>query len=93
VCTVPDSLLKGITNEKLVRSLRQVNPTARIIAPAEVLADARQLIDAGASYVCVGRILEGRELLEALKASDEGLIDEKRERLLRSLAERREVLP
>jgi Kef-type K+ transport system membrane component KefB len=93
VCTVPDSLLKGITNEKLVRSLRQVNPTARIIAPAEVLADARQLIDAGASYVCVGRILEGRELLEALKASDEGLIDEKRERLLQSLAERREVLP
>jgi hypothetical protein len=43
--------------------------------------------------VCVGRILEGRELLEALKASDEGLIDEKRERLLQSLAERREVLP
>jgi len=93
VCTVPDSLLKGITNEKLVRSLRQVNPTARIIAPAEVLDDARQLIDAGASYVCVGRVLEGRELLEALKASDEGLIDEKRERLMESLAERREVLP
>lgn len=93
VCTVPDSLLKGITNEKLVQSLRQLNPKARIIAPAEVLSDVQRLLNAGASYVCVGRVLEGRELLTALQASEEGLIDDMRQRLLESLAERREVLP
>ncbi len=93
VCTVPDSLLKGITNEKLVRSLREVNPGARIIAPAEVLSEAPRLIAAGASYVCMGRLLEGRELLEALRAAEEGLLDDKRERLMSVLGERREVLP
>jgi Kef-type K+ transport system membrane component KefB len=93
ICTVPDSLLKGITNEKLVRSLREVNPKARIIAPAEVLGEAPRLIEAGASYVCMGRLLEGRDLLEALRASEEGLIEEKRSQLVRSLADRREVLP
>ncbi len=93
ICTVPDSLLKGITNEKLVRSLREVNPKARIIAPAEVLGEAPRLIEAGASYVCMGRLLEGRDLLEALRASEEGLIEEKRSQLVRALAERREVLP
>jgi Kef-type K+ transport system membrane component KefB/voltage-gated potassium channel Kch len=93
ICTVPDSLLKGITNEKLVRSLRELNPKARIIAPAEVLGEAPRLIEAGASYVCMGRLLEGRDLLEALHASEEGLIEEKRSQLVQALTERREVLP
>lgn len=93
VCTVPDSLLKGITNEKLVRSLREVNPTARIIAPAEVLELAPRLIAAGASYVCLGRLLEAHDLMEALKAEDEGLLEDKRERLQARLSKRREVLP
>ena len=35
---VPDSLLKGITNERLVRLLRGLNPEAKIIATADVLA-------------------------------------------------------
>lgn len=93
ICTVPDSLLKGINNEKLVRSLREVNPRARIIAPAEVLGEAPLLIEAGASYVCMGRLLEGRDLLEALRAAEKGFIEEKRSQLIESLAQRHEVLP
>ena len=34
VCTLPDSLLKGTTNVKLVRQLRELNPQAKILAPA-----------------------------------------------------------
>jgi voltage-gated potassium channel Kch len=93
VCSVPDSLLKGITNERLVRSLRELNPKAKIIAPAEVLANVGELVDAGASYVCLGRLHEGRDLMEAVRAADEGLIDDKREELLARLRDRREVLP
>jgi len=93
VCSVPDSLLKGITNERLVRSLRELNPTARIIAPAEVLESARHLVEAGASYVCLGRLHEGQDLLAALRAAEEGLLDDMREQLLIRLKERREVLP
>ncbi len=93
VCTVPDSLLKGITNERLVRSLRELNPTARIIAPAEVLETARHLVAAGASYVCLGRLHEGRDLMEAVRAAEQGLLDDLREDLMTRLKDRREVLP
>ena len=39
ICTVPDALLKGTTNAKLVRHLREINPEAKIIAVADILAD------------------------------------------------------
>ena len=43
ICTIPDSILKGTTNERLVRMLRSLNPTAQIIATAEVLSQADPL--------------------------------------------------
>jgi voltage-gated potassium channel Kch len=92
VCTIPDSLLKGITNERLVRTLREMNPTARILVPAEQVEEVPTLVAAGASHVCLGRVLEGRELLGAIRAADEGLIDSMRDRLLAQVAVRREIL-
>ncbi len=53
VCTIPDSLLKGTTNAKLVRHLRELNPTAKIIAVADILGDVAELYAAGADYVSV----------------------------------------
>ncbi|KAB2668292.1 MAG: hypothetical protein DVB31_06780 [Verrucomicrobia bacterium] len=93
VCTVPDSLLKGITNERLVRSLRELNPKAKIIAPAEVLSGVGDLIAAGATYVSLGRLHEGRDLMQAVRAAEGGLLDDKRESLLERLRNRHEVLP
>ena len=93
VCTVPDSLLKGTTNEKLVRQLRELNPTARIIAPADLLADVPRLRAAGADYVSVPRLEEATDLLEAVRAAEEGLLEEKQVKLELLLQQRREVLP
>jgi len=93
VCTVPDSLLKGTNNHRLVRSLREVNPTARIIAPADLLELVPRLVEAGASYVYLGRLLEAQDLLEALNAEDDGLLEQKRDQLQARLNERKEVLP
>ena len=44
ISSVPDSLLKGTTNEKLVRYVRAVNPTVKIIATADVFAAGRPII-------------------------------------------------
>ena len=38
ILSIPDSLLKGANNEKLVRHVRSLNPTAKIVATAEMLA-------------------------------------------------------
>ena len=92
ICTVPDSVLKGITNERLVRLLRGLNPNAKIIATAEVLAHAETLLEAGADYVSVARLREADDLLEAVRAATKGLLSEKGAALKRILEGRQEVL-
>lgn len=93
VCTISDSLLKGTTNEKLVRQLRELNPAARIIAPADLLADVARLRSAGADYVSVPRLEEASDLCEAVRAAEEGLLADKQAKLEELLTQRREVLP
>ncbi len=92
ICTVPDSLLKGTTTEKLVRQLRQLAPQAKIFATAEVLSAVPDLYAAGADYVSLGRIFEARDLVEAVQASDAGLLADKRSQLDERLKNRQEVL-
>ena len=92
VSTVPDSLLKGTTNARLVRLLRELNPTAKIIATVDVLAQARELLDAGADYVNVPRLHQACDLLQAVRAAMEGNLHEKRAALHEILLDRREVL-
>jgi Kef-type K+ transport system membrane component KefB len=93
ISSVPDSLLKGTTNEKLVRYVRAVNPTAKIIATADVFAQVDQLYAAGADYVTVARLAEANELIEVVTAAEDGLLEDLRAKLEPRLHDRREVLP
>jgi Kef-type K+ transport system membrane component KefB len=93
ILSVPDSLLVGASNEKLVRHVRSLNPAARIVATADFLADVSDLYEAGADYVTVPRISDARELFSVIEAADAGLLEEKRAEMDAQLAERREVLP
>jgi Kef-type K+ transport system membrane component KefB len=93
ILSVPDSLLKGANNEKLVRHVRALNPTAKIISTADMLSDIADIYTAGADYVTVTRLSDARELFEVINAADQGLLDAKRSELEAQLAERREVLP
>jgi voltage-gated potassium channel Kch len=93
ISTVPDSLLKGTSNEKLVYEVRALNPTAKIIATAEALDAVERLYAAGADYVLVGRLTQADELIAAIDAAESGLLKDKRAELAARLAQRREVLP
>ncbi|ACF00520.1 cation:proton antiporter [Rhodopseudomonas palustris] len=93
ILSVPDSLLKGATNERLVRHVRALNPNAQIVATADLLADVEAMYQAGADYVTVTRLADARELFEVIEAADNGLLSDKRAALDARLAERREVLP
>ncbi len=92
VCTIPDSILKGTTNEKLVKLLRSLNANATIIATAEKFEQADDLLKAGADYVSMPRLQEAGDLLEAVRAATKGLLKAKRRTLRITLANRREVL-
>ncbi len=93
ILSVPDSLLKGANNEKLVRHVRSMNPDAKIISTADLLADVGDLYAAGADYVTVTRITDAEELYKVIDAADQGLLDAKRAEMDALLSERREVLP
>jgi Kef-type K+ transport system membrane component KefB len=93
VSSVPDSLLKGTSNEKLVRHVRAINPTAKIIATADVLSQTQTLYAAGADYVTVARLAEASELIEVVTAAEAGLLDDMRTRLQTQLSNRQEILP
>jgi 2-methylisocitrate lyase-like PEP mutase family enzyme len=90
---VPDTLLKGTTNERLVRQVRKVNATAKIIATADVLEQAQALYEAGADYVTMARLDQAEELVEVVLAAQAGLLDEMNNRVEARLRDRREILP
>ncbi|EKS32427.1 cation:proton antiporter [Afipia clevelandensis] len=93
ILSVPDSLLKGANNEKLVRHVRSMNPDAKIISTADLLADVSDIYAAGADYVTVTRLTDATELYKVIDAADQGLLEEKRAEMDSLLSERREVLP
>jgi Kef-type K+ transport system membrane component KefB len=93
ILSVPDALLKGASNEKLVRHVRNLNPKALIVATADLLSDVGELYEAGASYVTVTRLSDAHELFTVIEAAQAGLLADKRAELDLRLAERREVLP
>jgi voltage-gated potassium channel Kch len=92
ICTLPNSILKGATNLKLLRQLRELNPAARIVMHAESAEEAREFYAAGASYVCLARLLEAAEISAALEAASDNLLDEKRATMIEKLDERNEVV-
>ena len=92
ICTLPDIILKGASNMKLLRQLRELNPTAKIIVHAEQLAALPALYKAGASYVSVPRLLEAADLVKVIEAAEKSLLDEKRNEQFELLEERREVI-
>jgi Kef-type K+ transport system membrane component KefB len=93
ILSVPDSLLKGANNEKLVRHVRSLNTTAKIISTADLLSDVEDQYAAGADYVVVTRLSDAHELFTVIEAADQGLLEDKRAEIDTRLSERREVLP
>jgi len=93
VCTLPNSLLKGATNLKLLAQLRELNPTAQIITHAEQFEDAPKLYAAGASHVSLPRLIEARDLCSVIQAARQSLLPERRADLELELRGRREIIP
>ena len=93
VCSLPNTVLKGANNLKLLRQLRELNPRAQIVVHAELLADIPALYAAGATYVSAPRLLEASDLLHVLDVAEKRFLDMKREEQEEQLEDRNEVIP
>jgi Kef-type K+ transport system membrane component KefB len=93
ICSLPNMVLKGADNLKILRQLRELNPEAKIIVHAELLSDIPTLYAAGATFVTAPRLIEAADLLHAIEAAEKNLLEQKRQRQAKHLAGRNEVIP
>ncbi|HEV2695364.1 MAG TPA: cation:proton antiporter [Verrucomicrobiae bacterium] len=93
ICSLPNMVLKGANNLKILRQLRELNPHAKIVVHAELLSDLPMLYEAGANYVTAPRLIEAADLLQAVELADKNLLEEKRREQESRLKERSEVIP
>jgi Kef-type K+ transport system membrane component KefB len=93
ICSLPNMVLKGANNLKILRQLRELNPHGKIIVHAELLSDIPLLYEAGASFVSAPRLLEAGDLLRVLESAEKNLLDAKRREQEMILKERSEVIP
>ncbi|HEX6850576.1 MAG TPA: cation:proton antiporter [Candidatus Polarisedimenticolaceae bacterium] len=93
ISSIPDSLLKGTSNERIVRALRARYPGVTLVARGERLSDVEALIAAGADDVILPRLDEARDLLETVDAALGGTLASRREARRNRARDRGEVLP
>ena len=78
--TVPDSALRGTSNEKLLKMLKALAPKAKVVVSAATPEQAVKLYALGADYVLQPSALAGSALVnaveQALRGSFEGMRDE-----------------
>jgi len=79
VATIPDDILRGINNVKLVECVRRHNKEAVIISNAEQPFTATDLYKSGANYVYMGRVSTARALDEIISRTLDGSLKEFRE--------------
>ena len=91
-----DDLLRGTSNEKVVRTLRDIAPHLVIITNSITMEGVGRLYRAGADYVYLQRVETAIHLAPALVAAMEGEIRGFRaaqDTALGPLETRREVVP
>lgn len=92
ICTLPDSILKGTTNLRLLRQLKSIAKTARLIVTSEQFDQAKMLYAEGAHFVIVPRLMNAREVAQIIEVCALGDPAAERAEALQLLEERHEVL-
>jgi voltage-gated potassium channel Kch len=91
-CTIPDTILRGVTNYRLLQSLRRLCRTSFILVTADTLPTARELYAEGADFVFVPRIHSARDVADVIAAALAGKTGSLKEEQTAMLAKRDEVL-
>jgi len=92
VCTLPDSILKGTSNLRLLKQLQRSCPKATLIVASETISGARMLYDAGAHFVFVPRLHPAHRMAEVIRTAREEGLDQIRGEEVKALQGRDEVL-
>lgn len=78
IATIPDDILRGTSNKKLVQTVRRINQKAIIIANAEEMSSAQAVYANGADYVYMSRIDTARALENIITRTLDGVLQDYR---------------
>jgi voltage-gated potassium channel Kch len=92
VSTIPDAILKGTDNMRLLKQSRRLWPEARVIVTANRPGSALALYDAGADFVFVSRLHSAVQMAEILERALDADFERVRDEHIAQIRRRREVL-
>ena len=92
VTTIPDAILKGTDNLRLLKQARRVWPDARVIVTANRAASALALYEAGADFVFVSRLHSATQMAAILEQALADGFEHVRDEHIAQIRRRREVL-
>lgn len=95
ISTIPDTILVGTDNLKIIRHIKDLCPHAKIIVRAESTERALKMYAEGADYVFLPRILSALNLLETLNMileDDKGKMSSVIKREIEMLKSRNEII-
>jgi Kef-type K+ transport system membrane component KefB len=93
ISTIPDSILRGTSNLKLLNSMKEMCPNAKVIVTAETIDGARKLYKAGADYVYIPRIVSAHYLTDILERIESGNSETVKQNAIHFLETRNEIIP
>ncbi len=92
ISTIPDHILKGTDNERLLRKIRQLCPHAKAIVTADSPQKALELYNLGADFVFIPRIHSSSEVAQIIESGIRDGLDDVRAEQIAHLNTRDEVL-
>jgi Trk K+ transport system NAD-binding subunit len=66
ISTIPDTILVGTDNLKIIKHIKEICPRAKLIVTAESIERALKMYAEGADYVFIPRILAAKNLVEMI---------------------------
>jgi len=92
ISSIPDTILKGTDNLKIIQKIRRICPDARIIVTAESVSRALKMYNEGADYVMLPRILTASHLIKIIQLSRAGELEQLKEEEIKILSGRQEII-
>lgn len=92
ICTVPDDMLVGTDNLKLIKLVRIICPQAKVVVTAESPAAALKMYQGGADYVLLPYMTAAKHLLPMVEHLLREESEQLRETEMERLKERQEIL-
>ncbi len=92
ISTIPDTVLVGTDNLKMIKQIQTICPHAKIIVTAESAARAHKMYAEGADYVFLPRVLAADHLNAVIREILNGDIQKLRNDQLEQLKSREEII-